>query len=224
VSDSMIYSGVDGVRLLSGDKVRVAGFDFDDTLVAKHVDRVAFPSVVKELTRLHEEGFILVIFSNESLDHFKNPSAMQNTLLKKVKRLDKFSATVNLPLQMYVATRYDGYRKPSSADIAKKKPPGGNLMWLKMLDLNGLDAASVDMTESLFVGDAAGRPGEFSDADLAFARCVGVRFCHANDFFISKKIVSMTVKIIKETEESTTVSEVKTLDTEKPPKKVKTSE
>lgn len=164
------------------EKIKFAGFDFDDTLVRKHGNNLSFPTVLDKLRDLFEEGFHLIIFSNETLDHLKSQSAIASTIKKKIERLDRFVKDLEVPIQIFVATKYDEYRKPSTKDRAKNKP-GGDLMWKTMLEINGVRPTQIDMDYSFYVGDASGKPGEFSDADLQFANCIGLKFIHAKDFF-----------------------------------------
>lgn len=162
-------------------KLKIAGFDFDDTLVKKHNNELAFSSVLDKLKHLHDDDYTLVMFSNEALDHLKKTESIARTLMKKLNRLDTFVERLGLPFRIYVATRKDKYRKPSTKDTAKAGVTlGGKAMWTKMEQDLGEE---IDMVASFYCGDAAGRRGEFSDADLAFANAVGVRFEHASDFF-----------------------------------------
>lgn len=202
-------------QIATGERLKIAGFDFDDTLVRKHDNTLSYSNVVEYLKALFSAGFTLAIMSNETVDHLKNPAAIQKTLDKKMTRIEKFLETVGVPMYCFVATRYDGYRKPSTKDAAKKKPPGGRKMWDTLVKLLDIDIDGIDMDASFYVGDSAGRGGEFSDADLAFAKCVGVTFIHSNDFF--KKplaIISNTIEITQN-EKSTEVIE-KTSSKEKP--------
>ena len=47
-------------------------------------------------------------------------------------------------------------------------------MWRAMCAMNG--GVAPDLAASFFVGDAAGRPGDHSDCDSAFAKAVGLPF------------------------------------------------
>ena len=224
VNDSLVFrvypEEADDVaceRGTSSKTIRVAGFDFDDTLVRKHDNSLSFPLVIEKLRKLREQGYVLAIFSNEALDHLKKPSAVQNAIDKKLKRLDTFAKALGCPIHMFVATKYDGFRKPSASDVAKKKPPGGNLMWKKMVELIQPDVVVINMEESIFVGDSSGRGGEFSDADLAFALCVGVKFIHAKEFFranfvlkAEEQVVLLQSIVVEETEVEEVKKSVKT--------------
>lgn len=62
---------------------------------------------------------------------------------------------LDIPLSIYAATQYDVYRKPRTG------------MWKEFVDDYDLDVddTNVDLEESFFVGDAAGRPGDHSCVD-----------------------------------------------------------
>ena len=44
------------------------------------------------------------------------------------------------------------------------------------------------ISESYFVGDAAGRKGDFSDTDAVFASKLGLKFFTESEFFSSQKV------------------------------------
>lgn len=118
-----------------------------------------------------------------------------HSVTKKLSRIDQFLKKLNRPCDVFVATRYDEYRKFSSKDEKNGKPKGGTKMWTKMAELKKLEP---DMVSSVFVGDSAGGAGEFSDADLAFAKAVGVKFVHAREFFSVKR-----KKLVKQEDDDT---------------------
>jgi bifunctional polynucleotide phosphatase/kinase len=60
---------------------------------------------------------------------------------------------LNIPLSVYAATEHDEYRKPRAG------------MWREFLDDYDFDVTGIDSSQSIFVGDAAGRPGDHSAAD-----------------------------------------------------------
>lgn len=61
---------------------------------------------------------------------------------------------LEIPLSVYAATTDSGFRKPRLG------------MWREFLDDFDLDVIGVDEKGSVFVGDAAGRPGDHSATDL----------------------------------------------------------
>ena len=74
-----------------------------------------------------------------------------------------------MPLAVYAACANDAWRKPRVA------------AW----DLLAASAAGpVDPVASMFVGDAAGRPADHSDADYHFALNVGVAFRTPEAYFL----------------------------------------
>ena len=139
---------------------KVAAFDLDDTLITapagskwaksatgwKWWDR----SVPAKLKKLHSDGYLVVIISNQG-----NISLKENakTLQKDTTSLSNFKAQVtailrqlDIPISMYAATEYDNYRKPRVG------------MWREMLEDYDLEGeGSIDLGQSFYVGDAAGR-------------------------------------------------------------------
>lgn len=67
---------------------------------------------------------------------------------------------LNIPLTAFAARSRDEYRKPG----------------IKMLEL-------IPSKPVVYVGDAAGRPGDFSDSDLKFAEAAGIKFATPDTFF-----------------------------------------
>ena len=69
---------------------RIAAFDFDDTLAKTALGgfdpsawRNLRPQVPAVLRRLHDEGFRIVVVTNESMDRFKQPEAIRKAVAKK---------------------------------------------------------------------------------------------------------------------------------------------
>jgi bifunctional polynucleotide phosphatase/kinase len=107
-------------------------------------------SVPAKLKKLHNDGHLVIIFSNQA-----NISLKENakTLQKDATSLANFKAQVtailrhlDFPISVYAATEPDKYRKPRVG------------MWQEMLEDYDLEAdGSVDLQQSFYVGDAAGR-------------------------------------------------------------------
>lgn len=75
-------------------------------------------------------------------------------------KVSSVMAQLDIPLSLYAATAKDGYRKPRTG------------MWQELLEDYDLDADSIDLEKSFFVGDAGGRgaiargaPSDHSCAD-----------------------------------------------------------
>ncbi|KAH8518709.1 hypothetical protein H0E87_000522 [Populus deltoides] len=165
----------DGLR----DSNKIAAFDFDGCLAKTSVKRVGadawsimFPSIPEKLLSLYNDGFKLVIFTNESnIDRWKNKR--QVAVDSKIGRLNNFIKHVKVPIQVFIACGYDG----KVEDPFRKPKPGmwqnGGLIWLLILCV----------CRSFYVGDAAGRPNDHSDADIKFAKVIGLKFHVPEDYF-----------------------------------------
>ncbi|ABI13812.1 putative histidinol-phosphatase [Anticarsia gemmatalis multiple nucleopolyhedrovirus] len=155
-------------------RIKIAAFDLDGTLIAtasgarfpKNLDDWRLLPAARVLPRLHADGFDVVVFTNQA--NLSSGKLKPEHLLNKLKAVQ---ANINVPMSFYVASHKDTvYRKPHAG------------MWRKMLDM----FAHVDVSQSFYVGDAAGRVSpkrcDFSDSDLQFAKNVGVRFYTPEQF------------------------------------------
>ncbi len=177
-----------------GVPVKVAGFDFDDTLVTKNGYNVMFPGVVDKLVDLYGKGFRIVIFSNEKVEHLKKSSSKSNAVNEKLSKIDKFLQTMAVKrvlIDAFVATKADVYRKGSTKkDKNGKVDTGGVAMWTTYLQLIGVVDSSIDRANSFYCGDSDGSKQSFSDADKQYAQLLNLKFVLAKDFF--KEIKSAT--------------------------------
>eukprot|EP01024_Parvocaulis_polyphysoides_P064550 TRINITY_DN7511_c0_g1_i2.p1 TRINITY_DN7511_c0_g1~~TRINITY_DN7511_c0_g1_i2.p1 ORF type:complete len:390 (-),score=79.85 TRINITY_DN7511_c0_g1_i2:293-1363(-) len=158
---------------------KIAGFDFDGTLVTqKSQARVPkdandwkfFNKTVKtKLTEFHEDGFKIVIFTNQGgiKKKLDGPAGQ-----KIMDRIDNLIKAVGLDIQVLMAPQDDDYRKPQ---------PG---MW-KFMEENLNDQIEVDKAASFYVGDMAGRESDIekSDSDKKFAQNIGISFKVPEDVF-----------------------------------------
>lgn len=165
------------------DSGKIAAFDFDGCLANTSVKRVGaaawslmYSSIPEKLQRLYSEGFKLVIFTNESnIDRWKNKR--QVAIDSKIGRLNSFIKLVNVPIQVYIAC---GIGKSDGKDDPFRKPKPG--MWY-LMEQQFNSGISVDMDQSFYVGDAAGRQNDHSDADIRFAEAIGLKFYVPEDYF-----------------------------------------
>lgn len=99
----------------------------------------------------------MTILSNQkgiSLKKDPKKGTESKSLLNFKQKVASVFETLNVPLSVYAATEYDEYRKPRLG------------MWKDLLDDYDLDVQdAIDLDESIFVGDAAGRSGDHSCSD-----------------------------------------------------------
>jgi len=171
---------------------KIAAFDLDYTLIKTKSGKLfsgndsndwqfAFPKVPNVLRDLHQAGFHLVIFSNQKglssntlqIEHFQT-------------KLSAILATINLPIDVFISTEDDYFRKPCTG------------MWDKFVELN----QNVSLTDSFYCGDAAGRPADFtpghkkdfSSSDLFFAHNIGLEFRLPENVFLGANYPIPTLK------------------------------
>jgi bifunctional polynucleotide phosphatase/kinase len=112
------------------------------------------------LRRLHSAGYRLVIFSNQG----GIKTALTGKRVATVKGyFDAFASALGVPLLAFAAPQDDAF---------KKGRPG---MWNALVQHHqgGIEPL---LQHCFFVGDAAGRPGDFSDSDRSFAAAAQLRF------------------------------------------------
>eukprot|EP00002_Diphylleia_rotans_P025508 TRINITY_DN5044_c0_g1_i2.p1 TRINITY_DN5044_c0_g1~~TRINITY_DN5044_c0_g1_i2.p1 ORF type:complete len:423 (-),score=106.47 TRINITY_DN5044_c0_g1_i2:269-1537(-) len=164
----------------------VYGFDMDDTLIstasgakfAKSASdwKLWDSSVPSKLQSLHASGAKIVIFTNQG------GVAKGHTKINDLKtKIDAIIAQVAVPMQVFIATADDLYRKPST-----------NMWDLMAKKFNG--SLTLDLAKCVYVGDAAGRAQgwmsgkkkDFSCSDRKFAHNVGVGFQTPEEFFLGQ--------------------------------------
>lgn len=167
-----LLSWVSHLTMSNEQHVSVAAFDLDYTLITKGSPRSACnwtwldPSVLDHLKMLHDDGFVIAVFTNQkSICRFGKSYEMM--VRHKIERVVH---EIPFPVMVFVACDDDQtFRKPATG------------MW----DALGraLEPGIIDKTSSFFVGDAAGRPQDFSDCDRKFAENVGIAFETPEEFF-----------------------------------------
>lgn len=163
---------------------KIAAFDLDSTLIKTKSGKLfggndstdwefAFSTVPQILHNFHQNGFHIVIFTNQKgigsetmqIEHFKN-------------KITDIVSNLNLPIDIFIATQDDYYRKPCTG------------MWDKFFEFH----PNIKLEESFYCGDAAGRPNDFipghkkdfSSSDLFFANNIGLEFRLPENVFLSK--------------------------------------
>ena len=162
----------------------VAAFDLDWTLT--YNEKHLFPKESDDIFILPERrillekaiklGYTLVVFTNQY-------AKSKNEKQKKVDRVANFVRKLKLPVYVYIATEKDEYRKPEIG------------MW-KLFTKN----LNKSVKKVFFVGDALGRPQDFSDSDRLFGEKLGinVEIKSPEEFFGSNKNISLPKNLKKE--------------------------
>uniref|UniRef100_A0ABM5GS80 Bifunctional polynucleotide phosphatase/kinase n=1 Tax=Pogona vitticeps TaxID=103695 RepID=A0ABM5GS80_9SAUR len=170
---------------------KVAGFDLDGTIITTQSGkvfptspddwRILYPEVPRKLKQLQSEGYKLVIFTNQmGIGRGRlRPEVFKAKVEAVIERL-------GVPLQVLVATGSGIYRKPVLG------------MWDHLCEkANG--GLSVSLQQSVYVGDAAGRPAnwapgrkkkDFSCSDRLFALNAGLPFYTPEEYFLGWKKAS----------------------------------
>ncbi|KAM4879844.1 LOW QUALITY PROTEIN: bifunctional polynucleotide phosphatase/kinase [Sylvia borin] len=164
---------------------KIAGFDLDGTLITTRSGkvfptspddwRVLYPEIPKRLKQLRDEGYKLVVFTNQlgiSRGRLR-PELFQA-------KVEAVMEHLGVALQVLVATGPGVYRKPVLG------------MWDHLCQEANGDVA-VSVPDSFYVGDAAGRPPnwapgrkkkDFSCSDRLFALNAGLRFLTPEEKFL----------------------------------------
>lgn len=168
-------------------RAAIAAFDMDGTLIATKSGRVfakdssdwrlAHPvKIAQSLRRCHEAGKKIVIFSNQ-----KGVETGKVQMAQLKAKVASIAHLLAVPLQAFMLVKSGTYRKPAPGawDLLCQSTNGG---------------VAVDVSASVFVGDAAGRvkgetssgKADFSASDRLFALNVGVAFKTPDEFFFNR--------------------------------------
>jgi bifunctional polynucleotide phosphatase/kinase len=157
-------------------QVRFIGFDLDGTLITtktgkEHpIDATDWKfrdeKVKQKLQELWREGCYMAILSNQGgiKQGFRSDRALQIRT-----KVDEIIRQLGVPIDFICAL--------GSASVYRKPSPG---MW-NLLSRNR--CPNLDRDVSQFVGDAAGRVGDFADTDLKMALNAGVGYQTPEEFF-----------------------------------------
>lgn len=150
---------------------KIASFDLDHTVIrpksgktfpTNKDDWKFYDNVISKLNQLYSIGYKLIIFSNQS-GIGKHTS--REDIIDKCKEITK---SISLPITFYLSISDDIYRKPRIG------------MWHKM---NTYQYTSIDMENSFYCGDTAGRNKDFSASDCKFALNLKLTFYTPEELF-----------------------------------------
>ncbi|XP_067101767.1 bifunctional polynucleotide phosphatase/kinase [Osmerus mordax] len=167
---------------------KIAGFDIDGCIITTKSGKVfptgpddwkiLFPEIQPRLASLLQKGYKVVFFTNQ-MGITRGKLKPEDFKLK----VENILKTLQLPIQVFVASGPGVYRKPVTG------------MWEHLSEkANG--GVSVDRSQSLYVGDAAGRPvnwapgkkkKDFSCSDRLFALNLKLQFHTPEEFFLGWK-------------------------------------
>lgn len=144
----------------------IAAFDIDWTL--SYAEKKLFPKDPgdikllpgrqEKLERLFKMGYTIALFTNQK-------SKSKKHKLERIERIKTLIKKINVPVFVFIATGEDKYRKPNIG------------MWEKLHEI------IPNIKHSFFVGDAMGRPQDFSDSDKQFAINANTTYYNPEEFF-----------------------------------------
>jgi len=155
--------------------------DLDSTLVQTRSgatfpkgpwDWVLTPRISEAIKRYEPIG-IYVVSNQSQLRTEDSRATWEAKVLRIFDKLRKELEKLGMALIPYMRYTYC-CASPKSDDPRRKPNPG---MLLEVME--GFDS---DSTEFLMVGDASGKPGDFSDSDKMAAENAGVDYLDVNDF------------------------------------------
>ncbi|XP_073779297.1 bifunctional polynucleotide phosphatase/kinase isoform X2 [Danio rerio] len=167
---------------------KIAGFDIDGCIITTKSGkvfptgpddwRILYPEIQPKLASLLKKGYKVVFFTNQmGISRGKlRPEVFKS-------KAEDILQTLQLPIQVFVSTAPGIYRKPVIG------------MWEHLCE-KANSGVMVDVSESFYVGDAAGRPAnwapgkkkkDFSCSDRLFALNIGLQFYTPEEYFLGWK-------------------------------------
>ncbi|KAI3654834.1 hypothetical protein MP228_000214 [Amoeboaphelidium protococcarum] len=189
---------------------KIACFDLDGTLITTKGSHT-FPKsefdwkwlhpkiTLSKVRECHEQGYSIIIISNQ-LNLFTQRRDGQWK-----RKLEAICQQLEVPLTIFAAGADDQFRKPNIGifryiqELRGRQPPA-----LEDGEIHsGLSYMTnvIDMEQSFYVGDAAGRShagtnrkADHSDADYHFAKRSGLKFYTPEEYFLGEQLTSAIYK------------------------------
>ncbi|KAI5951304.1 pnk1 [Candida jiufengensis] len=180
-------------------KVKIAAFDLDSTLIeSKSGNKFSRgPSdwkwwgnhktkIPQKLKQLHNDNYIIVIFTNQGAVVVNNNSKSYNNLKEKINLIQNDLITNYQIDEIHVFASpkkpVKGITSTDEQHQKSRKPEIG--MWENLETELNKNNQTIDYPNSFYVGDAAGRKNDFSDSDLKFAENAKLRFMTPEEMFL----------------------------------------
>ena len=142
-------------------------------LISKDPDDIyILPYRKEKLEEMIDLGYTIAFFTNQH-------STTKQEITKRLGRITTFLQKLDIPSFAFIAT---GKAKNNIDDIYRKPEIG---MWTKLLTF------LPKLEDAFFVGDALGRPQDFSDSDRKFAENIGIQWISPEDFFGTETEISL---------------------------------
>lgn len=166
---------------------KIAAYDMDGTLIKTLSGKVfptgiddwklAFGTVTTMLKLKYADGFKIVILTNQA-----GVTSGKTKVPDIKKKIENIIKALGIPVQAFIATGDNCFRKPLTG------------MWQALCDHKNEDV-TVDINQSYFVGDAAGRPGnkamktkkDHSLVDRLMAMNLNLEFFTPEEHFLKVK-------------------------------------
>lgn len=183
--------------------VKVAAFDLDGTLINtksgytfargprdwKWWGKGESTLVIDKLKQLHQQGYLIVIFTNQgSVLTDKASKSYINFTTKVLDIIKNLKIHIGGSIEILV---FASCLKPKGKRMKNlqseefhnsfRKPQIG--MWKELESFLDLGDLKIDMQASFYVGDAAGRKDDFLDSDKGFATNIGIKFYTPEQYF-----------------------------------------
>lgn len=202
-SGTYLISNVPKQVMIPATKVKIAAFDLDGTLIdTKSGQKFARGAddwklwkssdqkeslVVDKLRQLIKQDYKIVIFTNQGAVSLSQPNS--KSYVNFTNRVGQFVKHVANEINDFEPIVYASTKKPPASSKlptkdheAMRKPQIG--MWNQLLNSFGAQDVEIDMDQSFYVGDAAGRPNDFLDSDKVFADNIKLEFKVPEQVFI----------------------------------------